>query len=367
MDDAKNNATTTVTQQAPANGQTQPGQPDQGTQDYINKLQTQYNDDNLGDFEQRSDGSYWVWQSSGFGTRHYGQSKIFGKYYPKERKIWISSETFTIADDGKIYDSKGQWRAMIQKNRIVTCNAEAININETENSLHLLINGKEIGEVTKDGRAIFGTDLYAQTGPIDPRAYAFLLFGIQYSNEELLALAAKREQAVKDTEVDLANHQEFAEFSARVSRMAVRENVEKNGVSARMDERDYYKYEQTNYLNRGCHWVWLDNITVCGWNPENNKLLDRDYNWLGTFSGGVLYDRWGVKYGSVQGGVVKNRHGQIVGKTVKGSFKGTAFGGKDKDFNYKLVDASGKQVGLIQTNASPDLVAVWAFCMFAKK
>ena len=370
VDDAKSSAKQQA--QGAANGQVQqaqgqPGQTDQATQNYINQLQTQHDDANLGDFEQRSDGSYWIWQSSGFGTRHYGQSKIFGKWYPNERKMVAGDYIFTIDQAGKVFDKDGNLKGAVQKNRIVTANAEILNLQETESAIHIIVGGKDIAQVTKDGRCMFGTDLYAQAGPIDQRAYAFLLFGLQYSNEELLALAAKREQAVKDTEVELANHQEFAEFSARVTRMAVRENVEKNGMSARMDERDYYIYNQTNNLNRGCHWVMLDNVRVCGWNPENNHLLDRDYNRLGTFSGGVLYDRWGVKYGSVQNGVVKNRHGKMVGKAVKGQFKGTAFGGKDKDFNYKLVDAGGKQVGLIQTNASPDLVAAWAFCMFAKK
>ena len=345
-----------------------PGQPDQTTQDYINQLQTQYNDENSGDFEQKSDGSYWIWLSSGYGTRVYAdQAQLMGKYYPKDRKIWIQSETFTIADDGKVYDSKGQWRAIIQKHRIVTCNAEAIDIVEHEKYLDLKIGNKVIGQVTSDGRVIMGGDAYAATGPIDMRSLAFFCFGIQFSNEELLALVAKREKAVVDQETSDQANAEFAEFTGRVSRMAVRTNVEKNGMSGTMDARDYYKYEQTNHLDRGCHWVWLDNIRVCGWNPENNRLLDRDYNWLGTFSGGVLYDRFGVKYGSVQGGVVKNRHGQVVGKVVKGAFKGTYLGGKGKDFNYKLVDASGNQVGLLQTNTSPDLVAVWAFCMFAKK
>ncbi|MBP3776114.1 MAG: hypothetical protein J6I37_03910 [Prevotella sp.] len=345
-----------------------PGQTDQATQDYINQLQTQYNDEHSGDFEQKSDGSYWIWLSSGYGTHVYDdQPQLMGKYYPKDRKIWLQSETFTIADDGKVYDSKGQWRAIIQKNRIVSCNAEAINIVEHEKYLDLKIGNKVIGQVTSDGRVIMGGDAYAATGPIDMRVLAFFCFGIQFSNEELLALVAKREKAVVDQEAFDQANAEFGEFTGRVSRMAVRANVEKNGMSGKMDARDYYKYEQTNHLDRGCHWVWLDNIRVCGWNPENNRLLDRDYNWLGTFSGGVLYDRFGVKYGSVQGGIVKNRHGQVVGKAVKGAFKGTYLGGKGKDFNYKLVDASGNQVGLVQTNASPDLVAVWAFCMFAKK
>lgn len=343
------------------------GDGDNSTDDAIRSLQADYDDQHSGDFDQKSDGSYWIWQSSGFGTRVYGSAKLFGKWYPKERKMVAGNYVFTVDESGKVLDKDGNLKGAVQKNRIVTANAEVLTIKETDSSLHLLVGDKEIGEVTKDGRCIFGTDLYAQAGAIDPRPYAFLIFGLQYSNQELLAMAEKREKAVTETEVELAEHQEIAEFTARVTRMAKRENVEKNGMSGEMDSRDYYKYEQTNYLDHSCHWVWMDNIKVCGWNPETNRLLDRNYDWLGTFSGGVLYDRFGVKYGSVQGGTVKNRHGQVVGRVVKGSFKGTYLGGKDKDFNYKLVDASGKQVGLIQTNASPDLVAAWALCMFAKK
>jgi len=352
--------------------QTQPQQQQQqqsgnSTEDAMKKLQAQYDDDHSGDFDKKSDGSYWIWQASGYGTRTYGSGKIIAKWYPDERRIWTSGGSFKLADKGRIVDEKGELRGIFKQNGIVTFNAEVLDFDVHEKYIDVKIGDKLIGQVTDDGRVMCGGDAFASAGPINMRVLAYICFGIQYSNQELLALCEKREKAVVAQEKADQEGAEFAEFSARVTRMAVRDNVEKNGMSAKMDSRDYYKYEQTNYLDRGCHWVWLDNVRVCGWNPENNHLLDRDYNRLGTFSGGVLYDRWGVKYGSVQGGVVKNRHGQVVGKAVKGQFKGTAFGGKDKDFNYKLVDASGKQVGLIQTNASPDLVAAWAFCMFAKK
>ena len=371
VDDAKSSAKQQA--QGAANGQVQqaqgqPGQTDQATQNYINQLQTQHDDEHSGDFEMKSDGSYWIWRTSGYGTRVYdGDKLLMGKYYPKERKIWLSSETFTIADDGKVYDGKGEWRAIIQKNRLVTCNAEAINIVEHEKSLDLKIGEKLIGQVTSDGRCMMGGDAYASTGPIDMRAFAFFCFGIQFSNEELLALVAKREKAVVDQEASDQANAEVAEFTNRVTRMAVRANVEKNGMSGAMDARDWYIYEETNNLNRGCHWVTMDGIRVVGWNPENNRLLDRDYNWLGTFSGGVLYDRFGVKYGSVQNNVVKNRHGQVVGKVTHGDYTGTYLASKGKFYNWKLTDASGKQVGLLATNASPNLAAAWAFLMFAKK
>ena len=207
VDDAKNSAKQQA--QGTANGQVQqaqgqPGQTDQATQNYINQLQTQHDDEHSGDFEMKSDGSYWIWRTSGYGTRVYdGDKLLMGIYYPKERKIWLSSETFTIADDGKVYDGKGEWRAIIQKNRLVTCNAEAINIVEHEKSLDL-----KIGE----------------------------------------------------------------------------------------------------------------------------KLI-----------------------------------GQVVGKVTHGDYTGTYLASKGKFYNWKLTDASGKQVGLLATNASPNLAAAWAFLMFAKK
>lgn len=147
VDDAKNSAKQQA--QGVANGQVQqaqgqPGQTDQATQNYINQLQTQHDDEHSGDFEMKSDGSYWIWRTSGYGTRVYdGDKLLMGKYYPKERKIWLSSETFTIADDGKVYDGKGEWRAIIQKNRLVTCNAEAINI--VEHGLPLGDDGRHQG------------------------------------------------------------------------------------------------------------------------------------------------------------------------------------------------------------------------------
>ncbi|MBR1463848.1 MAG: hypothetical protein IJ604_10830 [Prevotella sp.] len=369
VDGAKNNATTTATQKSSANeSQTQAGQPDQGTQDYIKKLQTQYDDANSGDFDQKSDGSYWIWLSSGYGTRVTAQEQqLLGKWYPKEKKLWFSSESFTIADDGKVYDSKGEWRAIIQDKRIVTCAAEELLLDVHDKWIDVRVGQKVIGQVTSDGRVMLGGDAYAAAASIDMRALAFCCFGVQYTKEELLALCAKREKAVTDQQQFEQDNAELAEFTGRVTRMAVRENVEKNGMKGDMDSRDWYIYEETNNLNRGCHWVTMDGIRVVGWNPENNKLLDRDYNWLGTFSGGVLYDRWGVKYGSVQNNVIKNRHGQVVGKLVHGDFTGTYLASKGKFYNWKLTDASGKQVGLLATNASPNLAAVWAFCMFAKK
>ena len=51
---------------------------------------------------------------------------MLGKWYPKEKRLWFSSDSFTIAEDGKVYDSKGEWRAIIQPRRIVTCAAEEL-------------------------------------------------------------------------------------------------------------------------------------------------------------------------------------------------------------------------------------------------
>ena len=83
---------------------------------------------------------------------------------------------------------------------------------------------------------------------------------------------------------------------------------------------------------------------------------------------GVVYNLKGAKLGAVSSaGVVTNAAGKTVGRVVKGTFKGTAFSSKDQTYNHKLVDAAGNQVGLVNADANPNLVAAWAFLMFAKK
>ena len=284
--------------------------------------------------------------------------------YDKATRVFVTNRdpkvAYKWAEDGRVLDTQGTQIGSISQTGEMT-NQRGDKFMVKDNKVY--VNSTVIGTIDNDTTATqYPGYTYVTTEPMDKMLTCFILFGLD--NATQLETAAKNASRI-DKEND-----EFFAFAGRAQKVCSRQSIENPNLKGEMDSRDYYKFNQQSFgaKDNGVYWVWMDDRRVCGYNPVNNHLVDDSRDWTGTWSGGVIYNRQGKKLGAVSSaGVCTNAAGKMVGKIVKGSFQGTAFSAKGKTFNYKLVDAAGKQVGLVEADANPNLVAAWAFFMFAKK
>lgn len=370
MDDAKNNATTTVMQQSTANEsqsqqqQTQ-GSTDNGSEyDFIRQnnarlAQEQAQQAQLENPTPPAGVVYIIDRKDEVGYRLKGK-------YNKTTKVFMSSRDSKVSyqrkDDGTVVSSEGQLAGSISASGEMV-NPKGAKFLLKDNKVY--VNGTEVGMIENDTTAtVYPGTRYVTTEPMDKALTAFIVWGLLPYDTSTMDVAAKNAKRI-DKEND-----EQAAFGRRAFKMDSKQSIIDPSIKQEMDPRDYYVFLQNKFgaADNGIYWCRLDDVKVFGYDPTWNWLVDSSRDHVGKYVNGVVYNLKGAKLGAVSSaGVVTNAAGKTVGRVIKGSFTGTAFSSKGQTYNHKLVDAAGKQVGLVNADANPNLVAAWAFLMFAKK
>ena len=370
VDDAKNNATATVTQQTPANeSQTQQQQTKSSTDDGSEYDFIRQNNERLArEQAERAQQEnpippagvvYIIDRKDEVGYRLKGK-------YNKTTKIFMSSRdpkvSYQLKDDGTVVSSEGKAAGSIGASGDMV-NPKGAKFQLKDNMVY--VNGTEVGVIENDTTAtVYPGTRYVTTEPMDKALTAFIVWGLLPYDTSTMDVAAKNAKRI-DKE-----NEEQAAFGRRAFKMDSKQSIIDPNIKQEMDSRDYYVFLQNKFgaKDNGIYWCRLDDVRVFGYDPTWNWLVDSNRDRVGKYVNGIVYNLKGAKLGAVSSaGVVTNASGKTVGRIVKGTFKGTAFSSKGQTYNHKLVDAAGKQVGLVNADANPNLVAAWAFLMFAKK
>ncbi|MBR1463845.1 MAG: hypothetical protein IJ604_10815 [Prevotella sp.] len=370
VENAKNNATTTVTQQTPANGsqtqqvKTQSSTNDGSEYDFIRQNNARLAQERAEQAQQENPTPpagvvYIIDRKDEVGYRLKGK-------YNKTTKIFMSSRdskvSYQLKDDGTVVSSQGELAGSISASGEMV-NPKGAKFQLKDNKVY--VNGTEVGVIENDTTAmVYPGATYVTTEPMDKALTAFIVWGLLPYDTSTLDVAAKNAKRI-DKESD-----EQAAFGRRAAVMTSKQAIVNPSIKPEMDQRDYYVFIQNKFgaKENGYYWCRMDDLKAFGYDPAWNWLVDNSGDRIGKYVNGVVYNLKGAKLGAISSaGVVTNAAGKTVGRIVKGSFKGTAFSSKGQTYNHKLVDAAGKQVGLVNADANPNLVAAWAFLMFAKK